>query len=458
MSDITQEKGWFDQPKQRIYATLSGDDSDERACEAIPDSQCSAVPRNYLANVANGACTKLAEQLASPGLVLPWLMAALGAPAAFVGFLAPLKQVGSLLPQLAVSGQIRRLARRKWAWVGAGSAQALALLAMIPVALLATPALAGLLILVLLAVFSAASGVGSVAFQDVTGKTIPKGRRGHMLANRAAIGGALTLAAGVVLRFVLGEGAGLDPYLWLIGVAAALWAAGALLFSGIEETPGATEGGRTPVQELRAGAARVRRQAGYRRYLLARAALTSVEIAMPIYAYAAYGVAEGVVATLGVFVVAVGIANVVSSPLWGALSDRSARTVMAAGGLTGAAAGALALILVLIDPPASWSWLYAGVFFVLGLAEAGVRLGRKTYLVDGSPKDERPLYVAFANTTIGLVALAMGLIGVVAQIGGIILAIAVLIGLALAGSIAAMVLPEAKDMVRDGSAVDDGGE
>jgi hypothetical protein len=352
---------------------------------------------------------------------------------------------------LAVSGQIRRLERRKWAWVGAGTTQAVALALMIPAALSLPPAGAGLAILALLALFSIASGVGSVAFQDVTGKTIPKGRRGHMLANRAAIGGALTLGAGVILRLFLGEEGSLAPYLWLIAIAAGLWAVAALLFAQIAETPGATEGGRNPISELAAGWARVRRYGGYRGYLLTRAALTSIEVAMPIYAYASYGAAGGAVATLGVFVVAVGVANVISSPLWGALSDRSARSVMVAGGLTGAAAGGLALIMILIDLPQDWSWLYASVFFVLGLAEAGVRLGRKTYLVDGAPADERPLYVAFANTSIGLVALLLGLIGVVAQFAGIVAAIILLIGLAVAGTLGAMLLPEAGDMADEGA-------
>ena len=107
---------------ERSYRILSGDDSDERSCEAIPDSACSDVPGNYLLNIGNGAATKLAEQLAGPNLVLPWLLSALGTPAALVGFLMPAKQIGSLAPQLLVSGQIRRLARRKWAWVGAGRA------------------------------------------------------------------------------------------------------------------------------------------------------------------------------------------------------------------------------------------------------------------------------------------------------------------------------------------------
>jgi 2-C-methyl-D-erythritol 2,4-cyclodiphosphate synthase len=36
--------------------------------------------RAYLLNVANGACTKLAEKLAGPDLVLPWLLGAIAAP------------------------------------------------------------------------------------------------------------------------------------------------------------------------------------------------------------------------------------------------------------------------------------------------------------------------------------------------------------------------------------------
>ena len=94
---------------QQAYRILSGDDSDERSCEAIPDEACTDVPRNYVLNVVNGSCTKLAEQIAGPDLVLPWLLGVIGAPAAMVGFLMPIKQTGSLAPQLLVSGFIRRL-------------------------------------------------------------------------------------------------------------------------------------------------------------------------------------------------------------------------------------------------------------------------------------------------------------------------------------------------------------
>ena len=98
---------------ERVYKILSGDDRYDRACSAIPDSECSALPKNYVMNVLNGAASKLAEQVASAKLVLPWLLSAIGAPSAYVGLLLPLRQAGTLLPQLAISGYIRSFPIRK---------------------------------------------------------------------------------------------------------------------------------------------------------------------------------------------------------------------------------------------------------------------------------------------------------------------------------------------------------
>ena len=121
---------------ERVYDFITEDD-EGRTCEAIPDSACRQAPQNFALNVLNGSATKLAEQLASPGLVLPWLLSALGAPAAMAGLLVPVK--GSLLPQLAVAGSIRACRKRKWLWVGASSTQALLLASIIPAAIWFSP-------------------------------------------------------------------------------------------------------------------------------------------------------------------------------------------------------------------------------------------------------------------------------------------------------------------------------
>ena len=372
--------------------------------------------------------------------MLPWLLSALGAPAVIAGYLLPIKQAGSLLPQLGVAARIRGAPLRKWYWAGAGFTQALALLAMIGVALTAEGWIAGMLIAVLMAIFSVASGVGSVAFQDVMGKTVPKGRRGRLLSNRAAIGGALTLLAAAYLRYGLGSGETLTPYLTLIGVAALLWALAALLFALTEEVPGASEGGRSMLSEVRQATGYLREFAPFRLFLAVRGLLLSVELAMPFFALYAQEIYGEGAAALALFVFAVGAANVVSSPFWGLFADAEARKVLAVSGLIGAAAAGLGLAIGALLPDAT-AFAFIPVFLLLGLAEAGVRLGRKTYLVDASPADERPLLVAFSNTAIGALALAFGALGLVMDAAGAE-AMLVLLGiLALAGAVLARLLP-----------------
>lgn len=408
--------------------------------------ESAASARGYLLNVANGACTKLAEQLASPGLVLPWLFGAIGAPAGCVALLVPARQAGSLLPQLAVAGAIRRLPRRKWAWVAAGGVQSALLLAMIPAATLLSPAAAGWALVVLLLLFSVASGCGSVAFQDVAGSTVPAGARGRMLAGRAAVGGALTLAAGVWMRLSLGDTGAPIPLLTLIAAAALLWAVAAVLFGAIPEPASAPGAARDPVTEWRNGVAAMRRYPGFRRFIAARALLLAVEVAMPFYALHAYSLMDGGLADLGYFVLAVGLAGVVASPFWGRLADGSARRVMMLSAVLGAAAAGLALGLPHLFDGDALGWAYGAVFLVLGIALSGVRLGRKTYLVDGAPSEERPLFAAFSNTLVGGLSLAAGALGMLVEGGGIDAAIGVLGGVAAVAALASAAVPEAERM------------
>ena len=232
-----------------IYAILSGDDSTERACTDIPPAECTNLPRNYVLNVLNGAASKLAEQVASAKFVLPWLLGALGTPTFFVGLLLPLRQTGSLLPQLAVAGRIRRYPVRKWFWVVSAMVQVLILLAMIAAAVMLPPPAAGVCIVAGLIVFSICRGVGSVAFQDVTGKTIPKGRRGKLLAARGMIGGLLTIVVGLAIKAASGDNTAMRPALVLLFGGAILWLIAGLAFAGMTESPGAVSGGRNALRE-----------------------------------------------------------------------------------------------------------------------------------------------------------------------------------------------------------------
>ncbi|MBW2185430.1 MAG: MFS transporter [Deltaproteobacteria bacterium] len=420
----------FQKTGRHFYAILFGEDALERACREISDSDCHEQRYNRGLNIANGAATKLAEQIAGPNLVLIWLLQVLGSPVWMLGCLVPIKQTFSLLPQMIAAGQIRRLAIRKWVWVFAALIQTICLLFIAFMSTTPSPLIAGLAILILFSVFSMASGTASVAFQDVIGKTVTKGHRGKLLATRSLIGGVLTLAAGALLTQLRDSQ---DP-LWTIQIlllcAAALWAIGGLFFAGIREDAGATSGARNPVNELKHGLIFFRQHLGFRQFITVRALLLSVELATPFYFIHARSIGSIDGSDIGLLVAAIGLSQLLSSPFWGRL-----------------VAALLALSLMLVPSVDIQKWLYVGVFILIGLAESGIRLSRKTYLVDAVPSEERATFAALSNCMIGTLALTMSVLGLVAQFYGISLLIALLGGLALIATIACQRLPEADHML-----------
>ncbi len=430
----------------KAYHLLTIDD--DRACRDIPDSACREAPGNFFLNAGNGALTKLAEQIASPGLVLPWLLSAMGAPSSLSGFLVPLSRSGSLLPQLVVSSRIRKYPRRKYFWVVSGYIQALSLLLMIPLTLFVGGLWGGIGVLLLLAIFSVSSGVASVSYKDVMAKTIPKGKRGTLLSIRATVGGALALAAGAWLTLTAGEDEPILFYAGLLAVSALLWFAATTLFAFIKEQAGATDGGRNAIEEARNGWRLLSDQPGFRNFIIARSLLLGVPLVVPFYSLFARELGAGL-GGLGLFVMANSLAMVLSSYFWGRLADRSSKHAMAWGGLIGVVAAVIALALGWWLDLGYTAWWLAAIIFITGFAQAGTRMGRKTYLVDAAPEKERPLYVAVSNTLVGIIFLGSSLIGLLAALLGVQGVIAAFTIMMLAGSLMAFRLPDPEDMVPD---------
>ena len=399
---------------EKTYDLIT-DDGEARACDAIADEACIEAPGSFFKNAFNGFCTKLAEQLTSPGVVIPWVLSVLNASVGLSGLLVPIKNAGSLLPQLIVSAKIREFSVRKYFWAGAGLFQGIMLALMAWVIYALDGNTAGYLMVAALFLYSIASGVGSIAFKDVMGKTIPKGKRGRLLALRATGGGVLTVGAGLIFYFYFNGSTDKVIYVGLFAIAAVLWWIAAALFASIDEKPGATEGGRTPIQELKNGIGILKSDTNFRNFLITRALLMAIPLAQPFLILNARNLLDVSLQGLGLFVIVTGISNTVSSPFWGKFADKSSRGLMVVVSLLGIVTCAYAALFYLL--PDSWQniYAYAPVFFLIVMAHGGARLSRKTYLVDYAPKEERPLYVSLANTIIGIFTILTAGIGIIAE-------------------------------------------
>lgn len=426
----------------RLYDQLV-EEEDTRVCKDIPEDACSNVPANFFRQVAAVVMTSLGDTLTNPKTTLAWLLGVVGAPTAMIAWLVPLRDSGSMLPQMFIAAYVRRQALRKPLWVAGSLIQAAALVAMGAAAWLAEGFMAGLLILGCLALFSLARSLCSVAIKDVMGKTIPKTRRGRMHGMATTLSGALALAFGVYMMLRPPADSDVLFYALLLVGSAMLWVAAAILYQRVEETPGATEGGANAISEAISRVGLLRDDAPFRRFVITRALLLCSALSAPYYVVLGQEV-EASLSMLGAFLVANGLANSLSAMFWGRMADLSSRQVLIRAGFL---ASLLAPVVVGLHwwnilPPMLHTWLFPAAFFVLGIAHAGVRVGRKTYVLDMAGGNKRTDYVAVSNSIIGLLLLSAGFLGLLTALIGPAGMLLMLSALGLCGALLSFGLKE----------------
>ncbi|MCK0112862.1 MFS transporter [Ornithinimicrobium sp. F0845] len=398
---------------------------------------------------ANGTRQIVAEALQATGdqvvnakTVLPWLFAALGVPAGLTGLLVPIRESGSMLPQAALAPWVERTRRRRHLWVLGAAGQALGAASMSGAAAVLDGLVAGLVILVALAVFALARALTSLAGKDVLGRTVPKGERGQITGVTTVLSGAVAISLGVGIRLLGGDGAGAGVLAWLLAIAAVLWVLALVVFLGIREpdeepTPGTETSGWAG-----RAVALLREDRTFRRFVLARTLLLVSALSPPFVVALAAQSGGGGLSGLGPFVIAQGIAGLIGGRTFGRLADRSSRDLMVWG--AGAASAVIAGFLLLLLVPAlreGW-WLYPVTYLLLALTHTGVRVARKTYVVDLAEGDQRTEYVAVANTAMGVLLLVAGALSGGLALLGEEVALLFLGILGLGGVLVSRTLPE----------------
>jgi hypothetical protein len=436
----------------RLYGRLVRREATAEA--ELPDAVRRHVPANGVRQVVAQALQSSGDHTVNASTVLPWLLHAIGAPGALVGLLVPIRESLSMLPQAWLAPWIVRRRRRKLVFVAGALVQAAAAGAMALTAALGEGLAGGLAIVVALAVFALGRCLCSIASKDVQGRTIPKGERGQITGLATTAGGVAALVLGAGVR-VLG---GADPtaieLAWLIAGGAALWVLAAACYAAIrepDEDPGAVRGASDSAASSREGWLRqafgpLWEDAELRRFVLVRSLLLVSALAPPFLVSLAAQTGSGALAGLGGFIVSAGLAALIGGPVMGRLADRSSRTLMSAG--AGAAAAIVLLVVAVTALPGfdggSW-WGTAALlvaYFALTLTHTGVRVARKTYVVDMADGDLRTRYVAVSNSAMGVVLLLIGGLSAAHAVLGTGWALLLLAGLGLAGVSAARTLPE----------------
>lgn len=386
---------------------LLGGDARPAACQDIDEATRRSLPGNFLRLVASQALTKLGDALVNPKTVLTWLALTLQVPAAMVALLVPLRESGSMLLQFWLAGWVSRFRLRRRVWVIGALLQAFAVFSMAVAALQLQGALAGLALLTGLSAFALARSLCSIASKDVLGRTVPKTQRGRATGWAASAAGVATLGVGAIGFWLSDESVPLAVLIGLLMAAAGMWVLAAWMFSGIDEPAQAPSGSARQSPLSRLGL--LRRDATLRHFVMTRALLLCSALSSPYYVLLAKQHSPNGHSQLFVFVLLGGLAAMLGGAVWGHWADRSSRRVMNIAALI---AATLALIVFFGERDDSdWmqhTWSLPLAFFLVSLAHEGVRVGRKTWIVNIAEGQRRTDYVAVGNSAIGLALLIAG--------------------------------------------------
>ena len=371
--------------------------------------------RNFALGVVNGALYMLAESLIDPALVLTWFLARLSASNLLIGLVVPLRDVGWFLPQLFVAHYLARLPHKLPTYTAVSLIRGLAWLSMAIITLTQRdPAILITGFFVLYVANSLASGWAGLPFMDIVAKTIPVQRRGTYFGTRLLIGGALSVAGSLVVRYALSEQLGrtFPASVGQLMAMAALFAVTALLaFGFVVEPPGEVREVTSLSAHLGRAAGIPRRDRNFRSFLATRVMLMAAQMATPFFAvYASRELGAGP-EMVGVYLAFNMTASLLSNLMWSRLSDwtgnRAVIRLAASLGLT------MALVAWLSGPLDQTlgltfiaAWLFTIVFFVLGAFQSGIAVGGMSLLLEIAPTGDRALYVGLANSVLGVALLS----------------------------------------------------
>lgn len=433
---------------EKLYRLLTKEEVD-RVCTDITDEACRYIPRNFFIQIFSQIFTKLGDTLSNPKTVLSWLMSYVNAPMHLISLIVPIRESGSMLPQILFAGYIQKRAIRKWIWVLGSFLQFLSIASIGLIVLHFEGKTAGWLIILALVLFSLSRSLSSLSSKDITGKTIPKTRRGKLKGLAVSVAGIMVLAAGLYIFYISRNEASISFYSNIIFFASGTWLVAALIYSRIKEFPSEVTHNEKKDTGVISMFKLLKTDAHFRDFIVTRTLLLCTALSAPFYVVLAQRYVGKEAYLLGLFIIARGIASIVSSPVWGRYADKSSKNVMALAVVIASVLGIMTYFMVqYAETTRSLKWIYPVAFFLLSIAHQGVRIGRKTYIIDMASGDERLNFVSISNTLIGIILLLVGSLSALISmlsVEGVVLMLSLL---GLAGAYKSYKLPNVEEAER----------
>jgi len=371
--------------------------------------------RNYYLGLINGTLATLGNRILSPQLVLAAFVYEVTGSKFLVGLLTSLAMAGHRLPQLYVGSLIEHRERKKRFYVAASVGRAVLLAGVAGAMLLSTGPLrmpAFMMFFLFYFAFRVGQGSASIPFMDILAGTIGPSRVGGFFGKRHFLGSVVALICSFFLVQPVLDG--FEPplnYAVLTLTALALMVVGWTAFALVDEVRNPAPPQRRSLREsLAAGIRMLMKDPNYRGLLWLRVLSQFNGLA---FAFCVpYGVEKlGAVGLSGIFLGFVQASRLVSSLVWGYVSDRRGnRLCLLFAALFFTLSPAAALVAPRVPELFRWPMpftevsldlplaVYLLALCMFGFAQQANMVGLTGFTVEAAPRGRRPSYIAFLNT------------------------------------------------------------
>ncbi len=376
--------------------------------------------KTFYLGVINGILFNMSAALAGGTTVLPTFISNITSSKVLIGLSGTMAMAGWYLPQLVVANYIETVRRKRPVYVWSGIIRIITIWTLALSVLLLGATWAGgfvILFFILYSIYVIAGGVAGIPFMDVVAKEIKAENRGSFFGARLFFGGIGAALMGLYVNHVLASRPFPESYAVLFITASALITLAILSFCFADERDALVPDERMSFKQfLRRGPSLLKDVKSYRMFLAWRALLGVWMMALPfyiIYSSERLGLPEE---SVGIFLSIQMVGMIISNLLWGRLSDRIGNKIVL--NLTAAVSTAAPIIALLatVTPALRGLVGFGAVFFFVGFAMSGLRLGHSNYMLDLAPEKERPMYLGFMNTFVAPVLLLSAIGGVVVEL------------------------------------------
>ncbi|MEA1927854.1 MAG: MFS transporter [Candidatus Auribacterota bacterium] len=338
------------------------------------------------------------------GTVLPVFLDNFTTSKILIGFssvlMGPLGGIGSALPQLITAHRIESRTRKKPFLVAAIVVRALcwAALALITYFFsLSHPGFVVVSFLFLITVFTFMGGVAAVPFFDIWGKAIPANLRGKFFGYRQLGGGVMAIAAGWIVKRILGDSSIVFPdnYFFLFLLCFIFISISYMALGSLKEPIAEVHKYPLPFREFLKKSLRIlKADHNFRRFIIVQIMMGSAGMALPFYVLYARNILKVELGMVGIFLSAQMAGGLISNIIWAHLSDlKGNKLIIVFTALISFLIPLLAMIIPIASPA-----VFLVVFVAIGFFINGRSIGSTNFLLDIAPARDRPTYISIKGT------------------------------------------------------------